>query len=81
MKEEHIEMFVSPLWLRLKIWRKGRRRADLKNLLASVEDALNGVLWEDDNLILCYKEIELERDASRDLLFLEVGELEWDEEV
>jgi len=80
MEEEGIKMFSCPVWLSLKIKRKGKRRADLKNLLASVEDALNRVLWQDDSLILLYKEIELETNSKIDLLFLEVGELEIEED-
>jgi len=83
MEERGIKMFSCPVWLSLKIKRKGKRRADLKNLLASVEDALNRVLWQDDSLILLYKEVELETNSKIDLLFLEVGELEIekDEEI
>jgi len=80
MEEKGIKMFFCPVWLSLKIKRKGKRRADLKNLLASVEDALNRVLWQDDSLILLYKEIELETNSKIDLLFLEVGELEIEED-
>jgi Holliday junction resolvase RusA-like endonuclease len=40
------------LRLEAVFWRKGRRRADVSNLLKLAEDALNGIVYRDDSQLV-----------------------------
>lgn len=41
----------KPVCLTIGFWRASKRRADIDNLAKLVLDALNGIVWEDDNQI------------------------------
>lgn len=45
------EPWQGPVRLRVRFWRKDRRRVDLDNLCKSVKDPLNGIVWEDDSQV------------------------------
>jgi len=53
MLERELEILDRPLSIGVIFWRK-RERGDLKNLIASVEDALNGIVWVDDACVRSY---------------------------
>jgi len=70
MAERGWRLLEGPVAIGCVIWRKGKRKADLKNLIASVEDALNGIVWLDDSQIREYLFIKVRHDAREDFLFL-----------
>jgi len=45
-------MFDGPVALRLGLYSKGRRRADIDNAAKSVMDGLNGVAYADDRQVV-----------------------------
>lgn len=50
----------APIKLVLRVYRKGRREADLSNILKGIEDALNSLVFVDDEQIVelhCTKEM------------------------
>jgi len=53
MLTRELEILDRPLSIGVIFWRK-REQGDLKNLIASVEDALNGIVWVDDAFIKSY---------------------------
>jgi len=70
MAERGWRPLEEPVAVGCVIWRKGKRKADLKNLIASVEDALNGIVWLDDSQIQQYLFVKVKHDAKEDWLFL-----------
>lgn len=44
--------FTEDVWLTLEFYRKGKQRADLDNLIKSVMDALNNIMWLDDKQVV-----------------------------
>jgi len=53
MLERELEILDHTVSIGVIFWRR-RAHGDLKNLIASVEDALNGIVWVDDALIRSY---------------------------
>jgi len=43
---------TEPVRVELRFWRGDKRRCDIDNLIKAVLDALNGVVWEDDEQII-----------------------------
>lgn len=48
-REQHGKMFEEPVALTL-VFKRRRMNCDLSNLTKSVEDALKGLSWKDDNV-------------------------------
>jgi crossover junction endodeoxyribonuclease RusA len=47
----HMRPWEKPVLLEAVFWLPSKRRVDLDNLLKTVTDALNGVVYKDDSLI------------------------------
>jgi len=73
MTQRGWELLEGSVAIGCVIWRKGKRKADLKNLVASIEDALNGIVWLDDSQISEYLFMRVRHDAREDFLFLFVA--------
>jgi len=70
MLERELEILDRPISIGIIFWRK-RARGDLKNLIESVEDALNGIVWVDDAQIRSYLcALVIKSEVDRTLLFV-----------
>lgn len=44
-------LFTGPVQVTMHFYRRTRHRADVTNMAKAIEDALNGIAWEDDSQI------------------------------
>ena len=65
----------GPVGVKLRFYRKDRRRVDGDNLEKSAADPLNGVVWLDDSQVVeCHRYMGLDRERPR--VEVEVWEVE-----
>ena len=64
--------YTCPVWLRATFYFKGKRRADLSNLIKAIEDGLNGIAYEDDKQIVRLEAIAFEDSKAGDKIIIEV---------
>jgi crossover junction endodeoxyribonuclease RusA len=57
------DRLLGPLRLHIKLWFPDRRRRDLDNVAKAIQDALNGIAWDDDSQIM---ELSVARNFDRE---------------